>query len=115
MERPEEVEEAGNPILGLEEEEVAIGKWGSGPVRALSSPTGGGRGAHGRRGGHGVGGGRGVAGVGRGSLNLAPGGLGHGSEAARGGVAPGGGGHGSTLGAGPLRQKFKHRAIVWAH
>ncbi|EFJ23508.1 hypothetical protein SELMODRAFT_415483 [Selaginella moellendorffii] len=58
--------------------------------------AGGGRGAHGGRGGHGVGGGRGVAGVGRGSLNLAPGGLGHGSEAARGG----GGGHGSTLGGG---------------
>ncbi|XP_024523200.1 glycine-rich cell wall structural protein-like [Selaginella moellendorffii] len=49
-------------------------------------------------GGHGVVGGSGVAGVGRGSLNLAPGGLGHGSEAARGGGAPGGGGHGSTLG-----------------
>ncbi|EFJ05840.1 hypothetical protein SELMODRAFT_431234 [Selaginella moellendorffii] len=62
--------------------------------------AGGGRGAHGGRGGHGVGGGRGVAGVGRGSLNLAPGGLGHGSEAARGGGAPGGGGHGSTLGGG---------------
>ncbi|EFJ27240.1 hypothetical protein SELMODRAFT_441539 [Selaginella moellendorffii] len=42
----------------------------------------------------------GLAGVGRGSLNLAPGGLGHGSEAARGGGAPGGGGHGSTLGGG---------------